>query len=140
MGQFYYVRDLIIILCLNKHTQKIYQIALGTTLISNDNTNVRPFFSVYSGLYFFRYSPNNYLISLSVTAPPSNISEISLTKGFISMTFGLQVPLTAMFELNLQASYSFTFDRIIRQDFFPVLCGIEYSFQSYNLILFDIIS
>jgi hypothetical protein len=111
---------------------KVYQVALGITFENTSSNKIHPFGSVYSGLYFFRYIGDiilywTYQNQINYWKPVGNY--YSLTRGFASIAAGYQFPIVNSFNLNLQAVYTFTFDRSNKvQDFIPVLCGVEYSF------------
>jgi hypothetical protein len=109
---------------------KIYQFAFGVTFVSNNTKWIRPFISVNAGLSFFNYTVLVYKQSYgpAVVIPPV-AESLETNKGFASVGIGIQIPVADKFNLNLQTICSSTLDNSKKiQNFFPVLCGIEYSF------------
>ncbi|HKI78341.1 MAG TPA: hypothetical protein VKA26_07355 [Ignavibacteriaceae bacterium] len=114
-----------------KTAAKVYQIGFGISVANYQKSSIFPFFAIYSGIYFFNYEKRIYysywLNGINSTFPyiTENISE---KKGFISIGFGLQYPVSDVISLNLQGKYSITFDKINKsQDLIPVMFGFEYS-------------
>ena len=117
---------------LNNTSAKVYQIALGVTYVNTSSQTIHPILFFYSGLYFFRYTNYDYTtywLNGTNYILPAYTKTMPLTRGFASLSFGYQFPLSDRLSLSLQGVYTFTFDRSNRtQDFIPILLGIEYSF------------
>ncbi len=119
---------------LEKTSAKIYQTALGITFASHYNSEFYPFVSVYSGFYFFNYLnysyPSYWIEGDYVVLPSPYVKSIAVTKAFLSIGIGFQIPVADKFSLNLQGLYSLTFASSSdprSQNFIPVLIGVEYS-------------